>query len=42
MAYNNNNNPSPTKFITALFGGAQLRREQRAANEDLGCLAIVS
>ena len=35
MAYNNNNNPSPTKFITALFGGAQLRREQRAANEDL-------
>jgi len=27
---------SPAKFITALFGGAQRRREQRAANEDLG------
>ena len=36
MAYNNNNNSSPAKFITALFGGAQLRKEQRAANEDLG------
>ena len=30
-----NKNSSPTKFITALFGGAQLRREQRAANEDM-------
>ena len=27
--------PSPAKFINALFGGAQLRAEQRAANEDL-------
>ena len=37
MAYNNNNNDSsPAKFITALFGARQLRREQRAANEDLG------
>ena len=32
---NNNNNSSPAKFITALFGAGQLRREQRAANEDL-------
>ena len=36
MANNNNNNSSPAKFITALFGAGQLRREQRAANEDLG------
>ena len=27
---------APTKFITALFGGAALRREQRAAQEDFG------
>ena len=27
---------SPNKFITALFGGAARRREQRAANEDMG------
>jgi hypothetical protein len=33
MAYNKK---SPAKFITALFGAGQLRREQRAANEDLG------
>jgi len=31
-----NNNAAPTKFINALFGGAARRREQRAANEDLG------
>jgi len=31
-----NTKSSPGKFITALFGGAQLRREQRAANEDMG------
>ena len=31
-----NTKASPAKFITALFGGAQLRREQRAANEDMG------
>ena len=31
-----NNISSPNKFITALFGGAARRREQRAANEDLG------
>ena len=31
-----NNNPAPTKFLNALFGGAARRREQRAANEDLG------
>ena len=36
MAKNNNTGSSPGKFITALFGGAQLRREQRAANEDMG------
>tara|TARA_R110002126_G_scaffold70240_3_gene176919 strand:- start:229 stop:888 length:660 start_codon:yes stop_codon:yes gene_type:complete len=30
-----NTKASPAKFITALFGGAQLRREQRAANEDM-------
>jgi len=33
MAYKK---PAPTKFLNALFGGAQRRREQRAANEDLG------
>ena len=33
MAYKK---PSPAKFINALFGGAQLRKEQRAANEDMG------
>jgi hypothetical protein len=33
MAYKK---PSPAKFINALFGGAARRREQRAANEDLG------
>lgn len=33
MAYNNN---SPVKLISALFGGAARRREQRAANEDFG------
>ena len=27
---------SPIKFFDALFGGAQRRREQRAANEDMG------
>ena len=31
-----NNISSPNKFINALFGGAKRRREQRAANEDLG------
>ena len=31
-----NYKPSPAKFISALFGGAARRREQRAANEDLG------
>ena len=31
-----NNTASPNKFINALFGGAKRRREQRAANEDLG------
>jgi flagellar motor protein MotB len=30
-----NYKPSPAKFINALFGGAQIRKEQRAANEDL-------
>ena len=29
-------NPSPAKFLNALFGGAQLREEQFAAQEDLG------
>ena len=29
-----NNKPSPNKFINALFGAGQRRREQRAANED--------
>ena len=33
MAYKK---PSPTKFINALFGGAQRRKERNAANEDLG------
>ena len=31
-----NTKSSPNKFISALFGGAARRREQRAANEDLG------
>ena len=31
-----NQKSSPGKFITALFGAGQLRREQRAANEDMG------
>jgi len=31
-----NQNSSPAKFLSFLFGGAQRRREQRAANEDLG------
>ena len=35
MAYNNRK-AAPTKFINALFGGAQRRREQRSANEDMG------
>ena len=30
-----NYKPAPTKFLNALFGGAQRRKEQRAANEDL-------
>ena len=34
MAYNNDSS-SPAKFITALFGGAQLRRERDEANRDL-------
>ena len=33
MAYKK---PSPAKFINAIFGAGQRRREQRAANEDLG------
>ena len=33
MAYKKS---SPTKFINALFGGAQRRREQYAANQDMG------
>ena len=33
MAYKKS---SPTKFVNALFGGAQRRREQYAANEDMG------
>ena len=36
MAYKKNKKAAPTKFINALFGGAQRRREQRAANEDMG------
>ena len=31
-----NKNSSPNKFISLLFGGAQRRKEQRAANEDFG------
>ena len=31
-----NTKASPAKFITALFGGAALRQEQRAAQEDFG------
>ena len=31
-----NQNSSPAKFLSFLFGGAQRRREQRAANEDMG------
>jgi len=31
-----NKNSSPAKFLSALFGGAGRRREQRAANEDFG------
>jgi hypothetical protein len=31
-----NKKSSPAKFVNALFGGAQRRREQFAANEDLG------
>ena len=30
-----NYKPAPTKFLNALFGGAQRRKEQRAANEDM-------
>lgn len=36
MAQDNNKGSSPHKFITALFGAGQLRKEQRAANEDMG------
>ena len=35
MAYKNKKR-SPGKFITALFGGAALRNEQYAAQEDFG------
>ena len=35
MAYKNKK-ASPAKFITALFGGAALRQEQYAAQEDFG------
>ena len=35
MAYKNKKK-SPAKFITALFGGAALRQEQYAAQEDFG------
>ena len=31
-----NNNSSPAKFFNAMFGGAQRRREQYAANQDMG------
>tara|TARA_R110002020_G_scaffold23910_1_gene79180 strand:+ start:1381 stop:2022 length:642 start_codon:yes stop_codon:yes gene_type:complete len=31
-----NKKTSPAKFVNALFGGAQRRREQYAANEDMG------
>jgi len=30
------NSKSPNKFLNAMFGGAARRREQRAANEDMG------
>ena len=30
------NNNSPNKFFNAMFGGAQRRREQYAANQDMG------
>ena len=30
------NNSSPAKFVNAMFGGAQRRREQYAANQDMG------
>ena len=30
------NNNSPNKFVNAMFGGAQRRREQYAANQDMG------
>ena len=33
MAYKKS---SPVKFFIAMFGGAQRRREQYAANEDMG------
>ena len=36
MAYKKNKRRSPAKFITALFGGAALRQEQYAAQEDFG------
>jgi len=36
MAYKKNKKSSPAKFITALWGGAQLRQEQYAAQEDFG------
>jgi hypothetical protein len=36
MAYKKNKKAAPTKFITALFGGAALRQEQYAAQEDFG------
>ena len=31
-----NQKSSPNKFVNAMFGGAQRRREQYAANEDMG------
>jgi hypothetical protein len=34
MAYKKNKKASPAKFITAVFGGAALRQEQYAAQED--------
>jgi len=36
MAYKKNKKASPAKFITALWGGAALREEQYAAQEDFG------
>ena len=36
MAYKKNKKASPAKFITALWGGAALRQEQYAAQEDFG------